>query len=82
MQGGLGKTIAQAIKTVGARTSALSSPITPAGAAIASAADADGSGYRIGTYIPGLAPSDPNYCEGSTDIGCLNFVNYLVRKNM
>jgi prepilin-type N-terminal cleavage/methylation domain-containing protein len=42
----------------------------------------DGSGYRLGTYIPGLSTSDSRYFNtSSSNIGCLNFVNYLIRKN-
>jgi len=41
-----------------------------------------GSGYRIGAYLPGLSSSDSNYWNGGTSLGCMNFVNYLIRKNI
>lgn len=46
------------------------------------AVTADGLGYRLGAYIPGLSPSDSNYYNTATSpIGCMNFVNYMIRKN-
>lgn len=44
--------------------------------------DAAGDGYMVGAYLPGLSTSDPHYFNGSQDLGCMNFVNYLIRKNM
>lgn len=44
--------------------------------------DTNGSGYQIGAYLPGLTASDANYWNGSTNLGCLNFINYLIRKNI
>ena len=41
----------------------------------------DGSGYRLGAYIPGLSTSDPYYWDGATNIGCANFINYMIRRN-
>lgn len=38
-------------------------------------------GYRLVTYMEGLSTSDPNYFDGSSNIGCANFANYVINKN-
>ena len=44
--------------------------------------DTNGTGYWLGTYMPGLAINDPNYWNGATTIGCMNWINYAIRKNI
>jgi type II secretion system protein G len=44
--------------------------------------DTNGTGYMLGAYLPGLASGEAGYFSGSSNIGCLNFANYLVRKNL
>jgi general secretion pathway protein G len=44
--------------------------------------DTNGTGYILATYMPGLATTDRNYFDGSVNMGCINFANYLIRENM
>jgi type II secretion system protein G len=41
----------------------------------------DFSRYSLGTYIPGLSSSDPNYVDGSANRSLLNFANYIITSN-